>query len=225
MKLHLIKNNNLNRENFFNKKELQEILNLYGSMVSVGEWKDYGIYMSKTMISFEIYRKATENPLFQILNLLIIFILFIIFLIEIFAAEFLFLISPGFKDIDGKFDLAVDLSRITFPFLLFISISSFLSAILNSNGKFLITAAAPIILNILLILSLVLFHDSHIEIAYASSYALTLAGIIQVIFLFFFAKKYFKINLSFIINVNNQVKSFFGKLLPSVFASGVNQGL
>ncbi len=64
MKLHLIKNNNLNKENFFNKKELQEILNLYGSMVSVGEWKDYGIYMSKTMISFEIYRKATENPLF-----------------------------------------------------------------------------------------------------------------------------------------------------------------
>ncbi|NCU72637.1 MAG: murein biosynthesis integral membrane protein MurJ, partial [Candidatus Fonsibacter lacus] len=44
-----------------------------------------------------------------------------------------------------------------------------------------------------------------------------------VIFLFFFAKKYFKINLSFIININNQVKSFFNKLLPSVFASGVNQ--
>ena len=68
MKLHLIKNNKLNKENFFNKRELQEILNLYGSMVSAGEWKDYGIYMSKTMISFEIYRKATENPLFQILK-------------------------------------------------------------------------------------------------------------------------------------------------------------
>ena len=54
MKLHLIKNNKLNKENFFNKRELQEILNLYGSMVSAGEWKDYGIYMSKTMISFEI---------------------------------------------------------------------------------------------------------------------------------------------------------------------------
>ena len=62
----------------------------------------------------------------QILNLLIIFILFIIFIIEIFTPEFLFLISPGFKDIDGKFDLAVELSRITFPFLLFVSISSFL---------------------------------------------------------------------------------------------------
>ena len=37
-------------------------------MVSVGEWKDYGIYMSKNMVSFEIYRKATETPLFQILK-------------------------------------------------------------------------------------------------------------------------------------------------------------
>jgi Protein of unknown function (DUF2794) len=68
MKLQLIKNNNLNKENFFNKKELQEILNIYGSMVSSGEWKDYGIYMSKNIVSFEIYRKATENPLFEIIK-------------------------------------------------------------------------------------------------------------------------------------------------------------
>jgi len=70
MKLRLIKNTDFNKENFFNKKELQEILNLYGSMVSAGEWKDYGIYMGKNIISFEIYRKATENPLFQILKIL-----------------------------------------------------------------------------------------------------------------------------------------------------------
>lgn len=70
MKLQLIKNTNFNKENFFNKKELQEILNLYGSMVSAGEWKDYGIFMGKNIISFEIYRKATENPLFQILKIL-----------------------------------------------------------------------------------------------------------------------------------------------------------
>ncbi len=54
MKLRLIKNTDFNKENFFNKKELQEILNLYGSMVSAGEWKDYGIFMGKNIISFEI---------------------------------------------------------------------------------------------------------------------------------------------------------------------------
>ncbi|NCU73393.1 MAG: DUF2794 domain-containing protein [Candidatus Fonsibacter ubiquis] len=54
--------------NILNRR--QEILNLYGSMVSAGEWKDYGIFMGKNIISFEIYRKATENPLFQILKIL-----------------------------------------------------------------------------------------------------------------------------------------------------------
>ena len=47
MKLKLINNTDFNKENFFNKKELQEILNLYGSMVSAGEWKDYGITWAK----------------------------------------------------------------------------------------------------------------------------------------------------------------------------------
>ncbi len=47
MKLQLIKNTNFNKENFFNKKELQEILNLYGSMVSAGEWKEYGIFSAE----------------------------------------------------------------------------------------------------------------------------------------------------------------------------------
>jgi putative peptidoglycan lipid II flippase len=159
----------------------------------------------------------------QILNLLIFFILFIVFIIEIFAPQFLSIVSPGFQDISGKFDLAVNLSRITFPFLFFISIASFLSAILNSKDKFLVTAAAPIILNILLVITLLFFHDNELQTIYASSYALTIAGIIQVIFLFIFAKKFFKINLSFGVKINSQVKSFFNQLLPSVFASGVNQ--
>jgi len=68
IKLELIKNAKLSSETFFNKKELQEILNLYARMVSMGEWKDYGIYMGKNIVSFEIYRKATERPLFQIVK-------------------------------------------------------------------------------------------------------------------------------------------------------------
>ena len=74
----------------------------------------------------------------QVLNLLIFFILFVVFVIEIFTPQFLSIVSPGFQDISGKFDLAVSLSRITFPFLFFISIASFLSAILNSKDKFLL---------------------------------------------------------------------------------------
>ena len=47
-----------------------------------------------------------------------------------------------------KMDLAISLTRITFPFLLFISLASFFSAILNSYNKFAAASAAPILLNI-----------------------------------------------------------------------------
>jgi len=64
----VIKNKNFKEEIFFNKKELGEILNIYGSMVSRGEWKDYAIFINKNVVGFDIYRKATEKPLFQIIK-------------------------------------------------------------------------------------------------------------------------------------------------------------
>ncbi len=62
----IIHNKDFKEENFFNKNELGEILNIYGAMVAKGEWKDYAIYISKNTVGFDIYRKATEKPLFQI---------------------------------------------------------------------------------------------------------------------------------------------------------------
>jgi len=64
----VINNKNFKNEIFFNKKELGEILNIYGSMVSKGEWKDYAIFINKNVVGFNIYRKATEKPLFQIIK-------------------------------------------------------------------------------------------------------------------------------------------------------------
>ena len=64
----VINNKNFKDEIFFNKKELGEILNIYGSMVSKGEWKDYAIFINKNFVGFDIYRKATEKPLFQIIK-------------------------------------------------------------------------------------------------------------------------------------------------------------
>ena len=63
---------------------------------------------------------------------------------------FVFLIAPGFTENSEKLELTILLTRITFPFLLFVSLSSFFGAILNSHNKFAAASAAPIILNILL---------------------------------------------------------------------------
>ena len=50
----------------FDRTELGLILNIYGQMVSRGDWKDYAIDMLKDRAVFSIYRQATETPLYQI---------------------------------------------------------------------------------------------------------------------------------------------------------------
>ncbi len=60
-----------------------------------------------------------------------------------------------------KVALAVEFTRITFPYLLLISLVSLLGGILNSIGRFWVNAAAPILLNLALIAGLVLFHGQH----------------------------------------------------------------
>ncbi len=67
---------------------------------------------------------------------------------------FMYLLAPGFAEDPAKFDLAVQLSRITFPYLLFMSLVALLSGVLNSLYKFAAAAAAPILLNVFFIFAL-----------------------------------------------------------------------
>ena len=62
----VVNNANDKKDIFFNKKELQAILNLYGKMVSSGEWKDYGLSISKKEVSFNVYHRASEFPAYKI---------------------------------------------------------------------------------------------------------------------------------------------------------------
>ena len=62
----VINNGNKKKDIFFNKTELQLILNLYAKMVSSGEWKDYGLSISKKEVSFNVYNRASEFPAYKI---------------------------------------------------------------------------------------------------------------------------------------------------------------
>jgi putative peptidoglycan lipid II flippase len=159
----------------------------------------------------------------NIFNLLIIILFFIVLIVEIFMPVFVFLIAPGFDGDNSKMDIAIHLTRITFPFLLFISLSSFFSAILNSHNRFAAASSAPIILNIMLIG--VLFYGKFLndQLVYYLSYAVTISGIIQLIFLYTFVKKFYLPKITFKIKIDKKVKKFFKKLLPSIFSSGVTQ--
>ena len=136
---------------------------------------------------------------------------------------FVFLIAPGFVESTEKLEMTIDLTRITLPFLLFVSLSSFFGAILNSYNKFAIASAAPIILNVLLILTLFFANYLNDKLVFYLSYTVTLAGLIQLIFLIFFTRKYFNPKFDFKITLNKKLRFFFKKLVPSIFSSGVTQ--
>jgi len=65
-------------------------------------------------------------------------------------------IAPGFVDTPDKFDMGILFTRIAFPYLMFMSLVALLSAVLNSVGRFTAAAAAPILLNIVLVGALLL---------------------------------------------------------------------
>ena len=137
------------------------------------------------MVRGKNFSKMFANNIF---NLLLLGLLFLVLIIEIFMPWFVFLIAPGFQENSDKLELTIYLTRITFPFLLFVSLSSFFAAILNSHNKFALAAAAPIILNIFLIITLFYGKTLNDELVIYLSYAVTLAGITQCIFLIFFTK-------------------------------------
>ena len=67
--LRLVINNSrkkIEEKHFFEKDELQIILDLYAKMVSEGSWKDYGLSISSKQISFSVFKNATENALYKI---------------------------------------------------------------------------------------------------------------------------------------------------------------
>ena len=134
-------------------------------------------------------KKNSQKFANNIFNLLIVGLFFLVLIIEIVMPLFVFLIAPGFEADQQKIELAITLTRITFPFLMFISLASFFSAILNSHNKFAIASAAPIILNILLIGILLFGKILNDELVYYLSYAVTFSGILQFFFFIFICKK------------------------------------
>ena len=175
--------------------------------------------------SAEITKGKNQSKKFanEVFNLLIIGLFFLIIIIEIFMPWFILLIAPGFKENSDKLELTIYLTRITFPFLFFICLASFFAAVLNSHNKFALAAAAPIVLNIVLIFTLLLAKYLDDNLVEYLAYAVTISGFIQFLILMKDVKNFIPISFAFKLKVEKKVKFFFSKLLPSIFSSGVTQ--
>ncbi len=161
------------------------------------------------------------------ISVLAVFVGLFVILIEFLMPWVVAFLAPGFAGDVGKLELATDLSRITFPFLLFISIVSFQSGILNAFNKFAAPAAAPVILNLMMITSVFVFLPFTPTAAHAIAFGVTSAGLLEIFWLTWFLHRqqvYIKpqINLPTIIK-DQEIKTLFKRIAPGILGAGIYQ--
>ena len=122
--------------------------------------------------------RFTEDVLSILLPFLIVFTAILVLA----AGPIVWAMTGGFPDGGPeKFELATQYTRITFPYLMLISLVSLLGGILNSLNRFWVNAAAPILLNICLIVGLLFFRGhSDVETARTQAIAVTVSGVLQL---------------------------------------------
>lgn len=121
----------------------------------------------------------------QILSILFPVLVLFTGLMMVLAAPVVWAMTGGFPDGGpAKFDLAVTLTRITFPYLALISLVSLLGGILNSLDRFWVNAAAPVLLNLCMIGAVLFFRGATpIETAHTQAIAVTVSGVLQLLWL------------------------------------------
>lgn len=100
------------------------------------------------------------------------------------------LLAPGFDEGDGqRYDLAVELTRITFPYLLLMSVTALIGGMLNAVGRFGPFAAAPVLFNICLISALLLSNYFFETPGHALAWGVSVAGVVQLLWIIFHLKR------------------------------------
>jgi len=150
--------------------------------------------------------------------------LFVITLIGVIAAPLLVVIvAPGFIGDDGRFDLAILMTRFTFPYLFFVSLTAFGGGILNTYGKFGAPAFTPVILNVVLIACAIWLSPHLAEPGMALAYGVLLAGIAQLLFQIPFLAKIHAIPRPRWHPRHEGVRRIGKLMLPAIFGSSVAQ--
>jgi putative peptidoglycan lipid II flippase len=160
----------------------QRLPNLFRSLFAEGAFSAAFVPLfAGTMAEHgrEAARIFAEDALAVLLAALLGFVL----LGEIFMPAVMRVIAPGFAEDPGKFGIAVELTRITFPYLLFIALVALQGGVLNSVDRFAAAAATPVLLNLFMITALLLMNWFGWRDGRALAWAVTGAGLAQFLWL------------------------------------------
>lgn len=145
------------------------------------------------------------------------------------------LLASEYQSVPGKFDLAVLLSRVTFPYLAFISVVAMLSGLLNARSRFAPGAVAPVLFNIVLISGIAagwywrgsaggwVGEGDDRYVVYALATAVSLSGLVQLVYLWWAVRRQ---GLTLRIKrprLTPDVKRLGMIILPATFGAGIYQ--
>ena len=133
----------------------------------------------------------------------------------------IYAIAPGFVDDPVRYDLAVELSRVTFPYLVLMSLTALMGGLLNAHDKFAPFASAPILFNLCIIFALFAFTPIMETPGHAMAYGVALAGIAQFLWLVYHVRKA-KLGLRLKRpEFTGNIKKLFKLMGPGVVGAGV----
>ncbi len=178
------------------------------------------------MFSAELATKgkdAAKNFAEQSIVILSIFLIFLVILVQIFLPEFVGILAPGLEKTSQRFTLILEFTRVTFPFIIFISMCAILGGVLNSLERFAAPASASSIGNLCIITTLYLFVNVGKTPGHVVSWGFLMCSILQFIWLYAFciaAGMPLKLRKP---QFTTQMREFFQKLLPGMIGAGILQ--
>ncbi len=164
----------------------------------------------------EVAGKFASNAFMVMLSFLSVFTCLALLIMPLIIA----IIAPGFSDDPERNALAVELTRITFPYLPLISLAALLGGVLNAMDRFAPFAFAPVLFNVSLIAALLLSNNFQ-TVGHAMAWGLPVAGVLQFTFLIMCAKK---AGLRLTIGMpklNTDMRKVFRLMWPAVIGAGV----
>jgi len=151
-------------------------------------------------------------------------ILLMITLVSVVAAPVLVIIfAPGFLDNAPKYDLTVQMLRITFPYILFISLTALAGGILNSYGNFAVPAFTPVLLNISLIGAAIWLAPHMGQPVVALAWGVFIAGVVQLLFQLPYLWRLHLLPRPRVAGHDEGVRRIRKLMLPAIFGSSVAQ--
>lgn len=132
----------------------------------------------------------------------------------------IYAIAPGFQAGTEQYDLAVGMSRVTFPYLLLMSLAALVGGMLNAHDKFGPFAAASVFFNICQI-GFMLISDQFPTVGHALSWGVAVSGVVQLAWLWWFLRRY-KIHLPLVRpRLSARVRKLYRLMGPGVLGAGI----